>query len=142
MQKPKYEVAVLEDGKIVKIYPQETYNAQVIESYRNNGVSSVPLTANDKPDIYAETPTYSVTNYYTKPPNDNTSIGHIVQEKAVKPFTSLATMMVIAFALVVISGITYKAMTGKRPSKEALSALMAAAIMLCALAFLQMIKHL
>lgn len=36
MQKPKYEVAVLEDGKIVKIYPQAQYNKYVIDNYSQN----------------------------------------------------------------------------------------------------------
>lgn len=36
MQNPKYEVAVIENGKIIKIYPQAEYNKYIIDSYNKN----------------------------------------------------------------------------------------------------------
>lgn len=36
MQNPKYEVAVIENGKIIKIYPQAEYNKYIIDGYNKN----------------------------------------------------------------------------------------------------------
>lgn len=69
--------------------------------------------------------------------NQTESVGKMLQENGVKPLQSFATSIIVGLFIVIAGAFVYKKMTGRTPSKEALSFLGAIVIGLCMLGLLR-----
>lgn len=133
MNQSTYEVAVIKDGKIIKVYPQAEYNQYIIDGYKQNqqinGLSS--SLEMPKPIERLNTPVETKETIQAQQGvSDIVNVG-------IKPFKMFAGMFVLSVIIVIVGAIVYKVLTGKRPNVYLMQAILA--LLLC-LSFLFMLK--
>lgn len=133
MNQSTYEIAVIKDGKIIKVYPQAEYNQYIIDGYKQNrqinGLSS--SLEMPKPIERLNTPVETKETIQAQQGvSDIVNVG-------IKPFKMFAGMFVLSVIIVIVGAIVYKVLTGKRPNVYLMQAILA--LLLC-LSFLFMLK--
>lgn len=133
MNQSTYEVAVIKDGKIIKVYPQAEYNQYIIDGYKQNQpISSLGGSLEmPKPIERLDTPVETKETIQAQQGvSDIVNVG-------IKPFKMFAGMFVLSVIIVIVGAIVYKVLTGKRPNVYLMQAILA--LLLC-LSFLFMLK--
>lgn len=110
---PVYEVAIIKNGQVIKIYPQEQYNREIIEQYKGNpsyygGIEPTVIERHTTVTRTIEvpaTPTYTQINLSSELDN--------VFEDGLKPITGYYYQLAAVFAAMIIVAIVCK-IAGKK----------------------------
>lgn len=116
-----YEVAIIKDGQIIKIYPQEQYNREIIEQYRGSpnyyGNSNQALppepTVIERHNEVPTVPTYSQVN--------TSSEIEQVFNAGIKPLINHYYQLAAVFALMIFAAVAYKLIFRKKPNMVLIS---------------------
>lgn len=112
MNQPTYEVAVIKDGKIIKVYPQAEYNQYIIDSYKQNQPISGLGGSLEMPKQIERLNTPVETKETIQAQQ---GVSDVVNA-GVKPFKLFAGLFVLSVVFVIVGGVAYKIVKGKRPN--------------------------
>lgn len=101
---PYYEVAVIQDGKILKVYPQEVYNKHIIEQYRSQGLHNLP---SYEPSMGDERLLTQLTE-----PNQTLMAG--IQKHVVNPLNALTVSLLVVMIFVLAMALLYSKKTSNK----------------------------
>lgn len=110
-----YEVAIIKDGQIIKIYPQEQYNREIIEQYKGNPIyygnnnKALPPEPTIIERETALVPTYSQVNTSSE------------INAGVKPLINHYYQLAAVFALMIFAAVAYKLIFRKKPNMVLIS---------------------
>lgn len=126
------KIAVIEDGKIIDIYPKEVYDAKVSSyctpSFDGETLTSIKTTIQDSSQYQAQIgqALHQAVGYATK---------------KYKPFfEDPISILTAAFAFVVIAVYLHKMIIGRLPSRLLFHMILAVAIALCSVAVVKLLR--
>lgn len=124
-----YQIAIIQNGTVIKVYDQQEYNQQVIAQYHNSNQA-----APQEPKLYVE-PAQQTKNQAVK----TESVGSIVQSKT-EPLKALFLEISIIFAVMIISLVIIKIAAAPKNQKRYLAMVQLFGIIMIAWAILAFLK--
>lgn len=141
----QYKVAVIENGKVLRVYPQSSYNKQVIEQYAQKPncepYDSLSAPVATEPAQNLETDKSSeqqtqVINAQTQQTTAIEQIGHAV----IKPFHNMAYAIGTGLFISLVVAVIYRLNTGKNIGKAFFVMMQAITMLLAFAVFLDSFK--
>lgn len=146
----QYQVAVIENGKVLRVYPQSSYNKQVIEQYAQKpncepyDSLSAPVATepaqNLETDKSFEQQTQAVNAQTTKAHEQQTSAIEQIGHTVVKPFHNMAYTMGAGLFISLVVAVIYRLNTGKSIGKAFFVMMQAITMLLAFAVFLDSFK--
>lgn len=130
-----YQIAIIQNGTVIKVYDQQEYNQQVIAQYRNSNQQ-----APQEPKLYVE-PVQQTKNQVIKNEQNlkTESVGGIIQSKT-EPLKTLFLELSIIFVIMIISLVIIKIAAAPKNQKRYLAMVQLFGIIMIAWAVFGFIK--